>query len=954
MTLTRTVCALAIALLLPASNALAMKDIHYVNSEPRPGDFVLVGPAQLSPIYVDDEDHGPVRRAAGFLRDDIERVTGQRPRVVRSAEDLSEQAVIIGTVGQSALIDRLVAEGKIDPSGIEGEWDAYHKEVVDNPLPGVERALVIVGSNRRGAAYGAYDVSEHIGVSPWYWWADVPIKTREHLYIAADTRIQEIPGVKYRGIFLNNEWPALTTWVHDKFDGYHHEFYEHVFELIVRLKGNFLWPTMWNNAFADEDELNMILAHEYGVVVSTSHHEPMMRWDKEWDWYGEGAWEFSTNAENLKDFWREGPKRHKGYDSIYTLGMRGQEDTPMAEGQDIALLESIVDAQREILSEVFDDRPLEEVPQVWALYKEVQYFYEAGMRVPDDVILLWANDNFGNHRRLPTPEERERAGGAGVYYHFDYVGGPRSYRWINTMPLKKMWEQMHLAWEYQADQIWLVNVGDLKPMEYPIDYFLRMAWDPEYWDLENTQQYGVRWATRNFGAEYADDIYQLITDYTRHNGRRKPEAQDKDTYSVHNYREAERIYAELADMVERADALYERIPERYRDTYEQLVRHKVRATANTTKMYIDQARNHLYAAQGRRYANEYGDKVRAAFEFDAYLEERYHALNDGKWDGMMLETRIGYNHWNRPVANVRPVIHDYQPHAEPDMGVAVEGMARAWPVPGPLALQTFTPFGQKERRITVYNRGTAPFDFTAEASDPWINISASEGEIERDQVIEVSIDWRKAPTGKAEGSVFIQGTGWGGATVAVHTDKPEASLLSLVEGAIEADGYVSLDAGMFDRQVEKGGYRFDVITHHGRTGSSISAYPISDESTTDLSQAPYVEYDVYFFSTGEFTIHSHFAPSLNFVPGRGIRYGIGFAGEKPQVVDFLDDLSERAWEISVLDNIRTATSTHTIDEPGLHRLRFYRVDPGATLQNIVIDTGGLKPTYLGPPPSRRR
>lgn len=956
MMLARNLKRLLVSTLLTAvsGTALALPGPDYVTFEHSDSAFSLVGQAHLSNIYVDADDDTAVQRAARNLREDVKRVTGKQPQIVRSAGGLGEQGIIMGTLGQSALLDQLVSDGKLDPSGIEGEWDAYHMEVVESPLPGLDRALVIAGSNRRGAAYGAYDISERIGVSPWHWWADMPVKQHDRLYIAGDTRLQEIPTVKYRGIFLNNEWPALTTWVHDKFDGYHHEFYEHVFELLVRLKGNFLWPTMWNNAFADDDELNMILAHEYGIVISTSHHEPMMRWDKEWDWYGEGAWSYSENPENLREFWREGPERHKGYDSIYTLGMRGQQDTAMAEGQDIELLERIVDDQRDILADVFDDRPLEDVPQVWALYKEVQDFYEAGMRVPDDVTLLWANDNFGNHRRLPTPEERERAGGAGVYYHFDYVGGPRSYRWINTMPLKKMWEQMHLAYEYEANEIWLVNVGDLKPMEYPIDYFLRMAWDPEHWDLENTQDFGVNWAARNFGPEYAEEIADLITAYTQHNGRRKPEAQDKDTYHLHHYREAERIDAEMQDMLDRVEALYERIPENYHDAFEQLVRHPVRASANVTQMYIDQARNHLYAEQGRLYANEYGEKVKAAFEFDAHLEEHYHQLNDGKWDGMMLETRIGYNHWNRPVANVRPVIHDYQPHAEPDMGVAVEGMQRAWPVPGPMALERFTPFGQEERRITVYNRGTAPFEFTAEASNPWIQVSATEGEIERETVIEVSIDWDSAPTGETEGEVFIQGTGWGGASVAVHTDKPERRLLRRAQGFVEADGHVSIEAGNFHRQEQKGGYRFDVITHHGRTDSSISAYPITDESTTDLSQAPYVEYDVYFFSTGEFTVHSHFAPSLNFVPGRGIRYGIGFAGEEPQTVDFLEDLSERAWEISVLDNIRTATSTHTIEEPGLHRLRFYRVDPGATLQKIVIDTGNLKPSYLGPPQSQRR
>jgi hypothetical protein len=938
-----------------SGQVVAFKGSDYVSVQASADAFSLVGREHLANIYVDLRDDSAVQHAARNLRQDIERVTGQRPQIVRSAQGLGRQGVIMGTLGSSQLLDQLVVEGKFDPSAIAGKWDAYHMEVVDEPLPGVDRALIVAGSNRRGAVYGAYDISERIGVSPWHWWADVPVKTSEFLYIKGGTRIQEVPAVKYRGIFINNEWPALTNWTHHKFGGYNHEFYEHVFDIILRLKGNFLWPAMWNNAFADDDPRNMILAHEYGVVMSTSHHEPMMRADKEWDRYGEGPWEYSTNAGNLYNFWVDGAKRNKPYESIYTLGMRGQEDTPMSEGQNIELLETIVADQRKILENVFHDRPIEEVPQVWTLYKEVQYFYEAGMRVPDDVILLWANDNFGNIRRLPTPEERKRLGGAGVYYHFDYVGGPRSYRWLNTMPLMKMWEQMNLAYRYEANKIWIVNVGDLKPMEYPIDFFLRMAWDPEYWSLENAATFGVRWAERNFGSEHAAEIAQLITEYTRHNGRRKPEAQSADTYSLLHYREAERIYAEMQAMIDRAEVLYKKIPTHQRDAYEQLVRHPLRASANLTQMYINQGRNHLYASQGRSYANEYGQKAREQFDLDADLEVHFHSeVSDGMWKHMMSQTRIGYTHWNHPVANTKPLIYDYESHAEADMGVAVEGMARAWPVPGPLALPQFTLYGQKERRITLYNRGSAPFNFTAEISAPWIRVSSTQGTVERDKVLEVSIDWDKAPVGEALGHVLVTGTGWGGAHVQVQAIKPESHLARQARGFLEADGYISIEAGNFDRQEVRKGYRWQVIPEHGRTESSISAYPITDESTTNLAEASYVEYDVYFFTAGEVTIHSHFAPTLNISPYRGLRYGIGFTGDEPQIVDVLADLSQQAWERSVLDNIRTASSTHTIAEPGLHRLRIYRVDPAATLQKIVIDTGGLQPSYLGPPQSQRR
>lgn len=943
---------LALSASLPA---LALDGAPYVMHQSSADSLSLVGPEHIANLYVDPGDDEGVKRVVRDLRGDIEAVTGKKPQIVHSPEGLGTHGVIVGTLGQSKLITRLIDEGKFDPSAIDGEWDAYHMEVVEKPLPGLDRALVIAGANKRGAIYGAYDLSEQIGVSPWHWFADVPTREHEHLFIDSGLKVQDQPKVKYRGIFINDEAPALTSWVQENYGDYNHEFYEHVFELILRLKGNFLWPAMWNNAFADDDPQNMILADEYGIVMSTSHHEPMMRADKEWNRYGEGAWEYSTNPENLYDFWVEGAERNKPYESMYTLGMRGQEDTPMSEGQNIDLLEKVVNDQREILETVFDDRPIEDVPQVWALYKEVQDFYEKGMRVPDDVTLLWADDNWGNIRRLPTPEERDREGSAGVYYHFDYVGGPRSYRWINVTPLAKIWEQMNLAYHYEANEIWIVNVGDIKPMEYPTEFFLRMAWDPEHWNRERVDEFGPRWAEREFGPEHAQAIAQLMTDYTRHNGRRRPEQQSADTYNLLNYREADRIEAEMDNMIERANAIYEQLPEAQHDAYEQLVRHPVRASANLTKMYITQARNQLYAEQGRNYANDLGQQARELFRQDAQLEEHFHTeVADGKWNHIMSQTRIGYTHWNNPPENTAPLIYDYQPHGAADMGVAVEGTERAWPVPGAYSLPTFSPFGRETGRIDIYNRGTTPFDFKAEASDDWIELSRTEGEVEREVTLDVSIDWDRAPEGEAQGEVFVQGTGWGGARVQVKTFKPEAAQARKVKGFVEANGHISIEAASFTGQKAQNGHSWEVIPQHGRTESSISTFPISDKSFEDPTNGPYIEYDVFFFSAGEFDVHTLFAPSLDIAPDRGLRYGIGFDDQKPQVVDILADDSEAAWEQAVSDGVRRSVSTHTIEKPGRHTLRIYRVDPATTLQKIMIDTGGLKPSYLGPPESQRR
>ncbi|WP_308365704.1 MULTISPECIES: glycosyl hydrolase 115 family protein [unclassified Microbulbifer] len=934
-------------LLTPA--VLALGGAPYVTTESQPGAVQLHGAG----LYVDSADHKGVQRAAATLAGDLERVTGQRPQIRQAVSQTGEKhAVIAGTIGRSALIDQLIASGRIDPAAIAGRWEGYHIETVQQPLPGVERALVIAGSDKRGTIYGIYDLSEQIGVSPWHWWADLPPEKKPRLYARANTLVQDAPEVQYRGIFLNDEAPALSGWVKETFGDYNHDFYEKVFELLLRLKANYLWPAMWNNAFADDDPQNMILADEYGIVMGTSHHEPMMRADKEWNRYGEGPWEYSSNAKNLRDFWKDGVTRNKPYESLYTLGMRGQADTPMSEGQNVALLEQIVDHQREILTRAFGDP--QSVPQVWALYKEVQGFYEKGMRVPEDVTLLWSDDNWGNIRRLPTADERGRSGGAGVYYHFDYVGGPRSYRWINTVPIAKVWEQMNLAQAYEAKKIWIVNVGDLKPMEFPTEFFLRLAWSPESWPRERLREFGRLWAAREFGAEYAEEIEALVSGYTRHNGRRKPEQQDADTYSLLHYREAERIEAELDQLVDRAEALYGKLPQNRRDAFYQLVLHPVKASATITKMYTATARNRLYARQGRTEAQVWADRARELFEQDSLLEDYFHReLAGGKWNHMMSQPRIGYTHWNNPPANTLPMLYSYEPHGQADMGVAVEGMARAWPEPGDYRLPEFSPYGQPSRRLEIYNRGTAPFDFKVDSSAPWIRVSRVEGSVKVSETLEVSIDWDAAPAGRSEGHMHITGTGWGGARVGVSAFNPSPQQKRAARGFVEADGYVSIEAGHFNRKGGADGIAWEEIPGHGRTRSSMSVFPVTDRSFDQPQRAPWLEYDIYFFSAGEFEVSGYFAPTQAIVPGRGLRYALALDGGEPQVVDLLEGLDQSRWAREVSDGVRLAKSRLQVTKPGLHQLRIYALDPAVTLQKIVIDTGGLQPSYLGSPESVR-
>lgn len=943
---------------MPASAGLG--DPSYISETKLNGAFPLVDNAQTASLYVDSNDNKNALRVVKDLQADIEKVTDQQVPLVHNLLALSEYSVIVGTIGSSALVDQLIEEGKLDVAAIDGQWDGYHIELVSEPFAGIKQALVVAGSNRRGTAYGVYDISESIGVSPWYYWADVPVNKKKSLFVLPNTKISEVPKVKYRGIFLNDEAPALTNWVHKNHGNYTHEFYVKVFELLLRLKGNFLWPAMWNNAFADDDPQNMILADEYGIVMSTSHHEPMMRADKEWNRYGEGAWEYSTNPENLYQFWVDGAKRNGPYESVFTLGMRGQEDTPMSEGENIGLLETIVKDQRQILRDVITDRDVTEVPQVWCLYKEVQAYYEKGMRVPEDVILLWTDDNWGNIRRLPTPEERSRSGGAGVYYHFDYVGGPRSYRWINVTPLAKIWEQMNLAYEYEANQIWITNVGDLKPMEFPIEYFLRLAWDPERWPKERIQEFGSLWAEREFGKDYASEIEALITGYTRHNGRRKPELMAPETYSLFFYDEAERIESELDDLVARAEVLYKKMPKAKQDAFFQLVLHPVKATAIITKMNIAVGRNRLYANQGRSYANDYADQAKSLFAADQALKKQYHSINDGKWEHFMDQPHIGYNSWNNPEGDQMPVTYEYNPGDYAEIGMAVEGIREAWPNTvsnewpqnGRFELD-FDQLGQQGRSFTVYKRGTLPFDFTATPDQEWIKLSKNSGTVTSDQVVEVSIDWSALTPGQHEGLITVRGTGWQGIKIFINASKHAPELVAKAKGFVEADGYISIEAQNFQRNHASEGVQWQVVEQHGRTLSSITPFPAGDKSFKRYKKAPYVEYDVTFLNTGIVQLNLLLAPSWPIVPGRGLRYAVAIGDERPKVVDFLAgmDGTDEGWERSVEDGVRVGVSEHRVKKAGPTTIRLYMVDPAVTVQKLIVDTGGLKPSYLGPPQS---
>ena len=603
----------------------------FVVFEPAAGAWQLSNPT----IGFAEGEHSCVKIAAANLAVDFEKVTGTAPSL---NSQQNSPSLLIGTVGVNKQIDQWVKQGVL--SNLKGKTEKYIIKTIDGQL-------VIAGSDKRGTVYGIYELSRQIGVSPWYYWADVPVERHTLLYIKEGEYTDGEPAVRYRGLFLNDEAPCLTTWVKNTFgtDYGGHKFYEKVFELILRLKGNYLWPAMWGWAFYADDPENLKTADAMGVMMGTSHHEPMARNHQEYarDRKGWGAWNYATNKENLDRFFREGIERMNGTDDIVTIGMRGDGDEAMGNGTDTKLLENIINNQRRIIKEV-TGKSADKTPQIWALYKEVQDYYDAGLRVPDDVTILLCDDNWGNVRRLPTAEEQRRKGGWGLYYHVDYVGAPRNTKWINVTPIQNMWEQLQLAYFGGIQKLWILNVGDLKPMEYPIQLFMDMAWDPSKYRVDNLLDHTRDFCAESFGEDQACEAAQLLNLVSKYNGRITSEMLDAKTYTTYEFAQ---VVSDYQALEARALRQFITLKPEARDAYRQIVLFPIQAMGNIYEMYYAQAMNHQLAAQNDPEANCWAERCRKAFERDQQLNLQYNKeIAGGKWDGMMIQKHISYKIWN--------------------------------------------------------------------------------------------------------------------------------------------------------------------------------------------------------------------------------------------------------------------------------------------------------------------
>lgn len=637
----------AIVMVVANVNAADHKGISF--NELSSDRFTLIENGNPISLLLDETDDIGVQIAAKALQKDFKMVSGKEAKILNEPSEKS--VVIIGTL-ESKYIKQILKNKKLDKKELEGKYEKYIMTTIANPVEGVDEALVIAGSDKRGTIYGIYELSEQIGVSPWYDWADVPVYEQKNISLAKGTYTAGEPAVKYRGIFLNDEAPCLTGWVKNTYgtDFGDHRFYARVFELILRLRGNFMWPAMWGWAFYADDPLNSKTADDMGVVMSTSHHEPMARNHQEWtrnrSKYG-NIWDYNQNPEGLTTFFREGIERAKDTEDIITIGMRGDGDAELAgsDEDNIRMMEGLFEDQRQIIKEV-TGKPAKKTPQVWALYKEVQTYYNKGLRVPDDVIILLSDDNWGDIRRLPNAEEQKHPGGWGMYYHVDYVGAPRNSKWLNVTPVQHLWEQMQLTYSYGVDKIWVLNVGDLKPMEYPITLFLDMAWNPTEFNAENLLDHVYEFCKEAFGEDQAKEAARLLNLVSKYNGRITPEMLDATTYNLETG-EFKQVCDDYARLEVAALRQYMELDSKAKDAYQQLILFPIQAMANLYDMYYAQAMNLKLAANNDPAANYWADRCEEAFARDAELCANYNkVMSNGKWDGMMTQKHIGYTSWN--------------------------------------------------------------------------------------------------------------------------------------------------------------------------------------------------------------------------------------------------------------------------------------------------------------------
>lgn len=970
------------SLLLAALFGFVLQTSAQVELTERKGNvFPLMTGKEKAVICYDKEDALVVERSAKMLANDVARVTGT-PLKVQPCVEGANYAIIAGTIGQSHTIDQLVKAGKIDTTGLTGTWERYHVALLKAPVKGVKSAIVIAGSDRRGTAYGILSISRAIGVNPWCWWLDAPTKKRTSCMLQVKSFTSRTPSVRYRGVFINDEDWGLLRWAKHNYEKDRGNIgprtYAAVCELLLRLNANYLCPAMHEASLAFHQVAeNRMVADTFAIVMGSSHCEPLLlNTASEWDKQRYGAWDYTHNRKGVDSVLNARAQELAPYENVYTLALRGLHDVAMAGSDDMIerknTMQTALAAQRQMVARATGKRP-ETIPQAFTPYKEVLDVYDKGLQLPDDVTIIWPDDNYGYMKRLSSPDEQKRSGRSGVYYHASYLGRPHDHLWMNTQSPCHMYEELKKAYDLTADRIWLLNAGDIKSCEFAVDLFLAMAYDIDSFDYQRCADYRTEWTCQLLGNEYKAEYQDIFRSFYRLAFLRRPECmgwgqewasddhareQKTDTeFSLSNYNEAEQRLADYRRIGAMVEQMLAKIPVEKRSCFYEAVYYPVKGCELMNRMTIGAQKNRWYALQNRAATASVKADVQACYDSLQIITKGYNSLENGKWEHIMSMVQgVTASYFEKPE------LRDADLNESPTLGVLAEG---EYGTRGPRSMQSLPVFSKFHPNhayyVDVFNQGKGTLSWTVKASKAWINLSQTEGCTELQQRIFVSVDWDKVPQGEQESGFIIFYTSDGQeVTIMASAFNPIHPSIDELKGLyVEDNGVVAIPASGYARKNENQVVKMIEIPNLGCEDTIIMmGDPAAARQNSRANNAPYLEYDFYTWEQGMVDVYTYVMPTFTTSVDRG------FAGHERTNIENqygvrIDDgllvhPATNSWEYaqqwyeSVQRNTRINKSTLYIQKPGKHTVRITCQDPGTMLQKIVIDFGGMRRSYMGP------
>lgn len=933
--------------------------------------FPLVSSNSKTLISYDENDFEVVKETARLFAEDIRSVTGKK-LTVSGKQKTSAYMVIIGTVGQNRTIDRFISEGKLNVSPIRNGWEQYIIQTLDNPDKDISKALVIAGCDRRGTAYGVFALSEVMGVDPLYWWADVPVKQKNALYVHITRYVSKAPSVKYRGIFINDEGWGIQPWATNTFDkevgNMGPRTYAKVCELILRMKGNMMAPAMHPRTTAFHlIPGNREVADKYGIVMTSAHCEPLLYNNTtEWDSKINGEWNYLTNKEGILKVLDKRTSQTAPFENAYVIAMRGIHDAGLIgvpEDRKAEITEAALQDQRNILSKHIG-RPAEEIQQVFVPYKEVLDIYEKGMKLPDDVTIVWPDDNFGYIKKLSDTKEQKRSGASGVYYHISYLGEPHDYLWLNTTPPALIYEEMKKAYDTGANRYWLLNVGDIKPGELGMKFFLDLAWDIDLFNYDNAYKFDANYLSSIFGNKYKDDLQDIMSTYYQLGFQRKPEAMGwgvewnssdsrerivNTDFSFINYNEAENRMAEYDRIANKSERILEELPDKYKTAFYELVFYPVKGATLMNKKMLTAQQNRWYALQGRASTELYANKTQSYHDSINSYTAHYNQMLNGKWSHMMsLAPGWVATYQNMPPVNTTAISSGV------NMQIFIPGKGSDYGVTSLNVLPCLNPYTKQKTFIELYNRGNKAFQWKASVKQEWINLDKISGETLLQDRIILSVDWKKVPHGANITGEIVITCGQKNETVYLPIFNPVSPSVNELKGMyVEDNGCVSINPGLYHRKQENKDITIHTIKGLGYENECIQLGEAvkPSQSTWKLTETPKVEYDFYTFSAGTVTIYTYALPLFPINTQRDTRYGVMIDDGVVHWVSTAAKEYSGQWKQNVVRNNAIGIVNLNIEKPGKHTLKLLCADPGMVIQKVIIDFGGMKRSYLGPRPT---